>query len=137
MRILIVEDEAISREKLLAIFGNYGYCYGASSGSEAIERYIEASREKKPFDIITLDISLGDMSGMDILIDIRHKEEQMKLPEAKQVRIIMVSSHQDQNHINTCFTAGCNSYLVKPVSRDSVAKCLREVYTEYIQKAIF
>jgi two-component system, chemotaxis family, chemotaxis protein CheY len=132
MRILIVEDEKVSRQKMQVIMNNFGECDCVARGDEAISAFQKAWEMKAPYDVITLDIVLDDMNGMDVLIDIRKAEEEMKLPQTKKTKIIMVTAHGNKDFVTTCKTAECDGYIVKPFTRETITICLKEIYLNYV-----
>ncbi|MEW6426483.1 MAG: response regulator [Thermodesulfobacteriota bacterium] len=134
MRMLIVEDEKVSRKKMRIILEEFGVCDETASGSEALAMFRKAWEERAPYDIVTLDITLHEMNGAEVLLQMRQFEQERNLPKAKLAKIIMVTSHSDVDHITTCITAGCNSYTVKPFTRESIRKCLRAVYAKTFQE---
>ncbi len=134
MKILIVEDEKISQKKMEIIMSKYGCCSLVANGAIAVGMFQQAWKEKAPFDIITLDITLHEMSGTEVLMQIRELEDTMKIPAPQKARVIMVTSHTDRDNINACITAGANDYLVKPFSDVTISKCLRRLFIKHIQE---
>jgi len=67
MRILIVEDEKISRMHMTKIASIYGKCDIATDGEMAIDLIRNAFKNKKPYDLIFLDIILPKLSGQIVL----------------------------------------------------------------------
>jgi DNA-binding response OmpR family regulator len=132
MKVLIVEDERVSREKLYGIMQEYAECHVAARGAEALGAFKKSWEQQSPYDIVTLDIGLGDISGTDVLVSMREMEEGMRIPPAKRVKVIMVTAHSDTNCVTACVTARCDGYIIKPFTRESIKKCLYEVYLEYI-----
>jgi two-component system chemotaxis response regulator CheY len=122
MKILVVEDEVVSREKMVMIMQSYGECQTASDGTSAIEAFQEAWNNWAPFDLMTLDIGMPDMDGIEILKKIRNIEYEKKMPEDKYVKIIMVTSEGKKEKVWSCIEAGCNDYIVKPFNRETVSK---------------
>src|SRR2546421_9024901 len=65
--ILIVEDEPKDRRQLIRAFTEAGYNVEvAATGSQAL-----AQCRQRPFDVITLDLLLPDLSGWEVLRTIR------------------------------------------------------------------
>lgn len=124
MRILIVDDEVVSRSKMAAILGIYGHCDVVESGRAAIAAFEAAWEVESPYALITLDIGMPDMDGTEVLFSIREYEARKAVPAEKKTRIIMVTSHSDRGNIVTCLQAGCNDYVVKPFNRETVSKKL-------------
>lgn len=134
MKILIVEDEKISQAKMKVIMAKYGICDAVGSGAMAIELFRKSWEEKAPYDIVTLDITLHEMSGLEVLLHLREIEAENKVPAPQQAKIMMVTSFSDTDHITSCITAGCNGYIIKPFTDESIAACLKKIHLKYIEE---
>ncbi|HNU76390.1 MAG TPA: response regulator [bacterium] len=73
-----------------------------SEGSSAVERIIT----EKP-DLILLDIVLPGMSGLDILKELREREE------TQSVVVIMLTNFGSDENISRAMEYGANDYLMK------------------------
>ena len=71
MKVLIVDDELVSRMKMQTILSSLGESELAESGKMALDLFKKAWIEKEPFNLITLDISMKDINGVDVLTKIR------------------------------------------------------------------
>ena len=120
MKILVVDDELVSRKKMEKIMEAAGECMVAENGAEAISAFKEAIEKGSPFDLISLDITMPDMSGIEALDAIRSFEEKKDIPRADAVKIMMVTSHSDQDSVVASLKAGCNNYIVKPFDKARV-----------------
>lgn len=116
------------------IMQNFGECDLVANGISAIDLFKKAWEARAPYDIITLDITLHEMSGIDVLMQIKDLESSMEIPSAKQAKIIMVTSHKDRDNITTCLTAGCSDYIIKPFTKEPIIACLRKVFLKYAQE---
>jgi len=120
MRVLIVDDELVGRNKMLKIMGNFAECVAVDSGKAAIKAFKEAWEIGEPFDLATLDISMPGMDGTEVLYEIRKIEKAKKIPKEKHIKILMVTIHADRDTIITCIQAECNDYIVKPFDKEVV-----------------
>ncbi|MBW2078600.1 MAG: response regulator [Deltaproteobacteria bacterium] len=127
MKILVVDDEFVSRKKMKKIMETFGKCEAVNSGSGAMIAFRRAWENRDPFDVIALDISMPEMDGKEVLLKIRQIEREGKFPGEKQVKILMVTSHSDKDTIITCIQTGCDDYIVKPFDREIVAKKLEKL----------
>ena len=114
MHILIVDDELVSRRKMEVIMSGFGTCETAQSGGEAIAAFCRAWEDWSPFDLMTLDVSMPEMDGTEVLIKIRAKEKEKGVPASRRVKILMVTGQLDKSTIVTCIEAGCDGYVSKP-----------------------
>ncbi|MEA2103706.1 MAG: response regulator [Candidatus Cloacimonadota bacterium] len=117
MKILVVDDDKSSRIMMAEILKKYGECKSANSGTEAVGKFKRAVSYKEPFDLITLDITMPDKNGLEVLTEIRKVEKNKK---AKPVKILMVTARDDKTNVLISIKAGCDGYIKKPISADTV-----------------
>lgn len=132
MQFLIVEDETISRRILLKTLDNYGRCQEAENGALALELFAEALRNNMGYDVVTLDISLPGMSGLDVLLKIRGVEKAHKVPPPKKAKIIVITSHVDKDHVNPCIPASCDGYIIKPIDPPIILQSIKSTLLKYV-----
>ncbi len=120
MRFLIVDDDAVGRKTMRYILSEFGECILTENAEETLSEFKKAWQDWRPFSLISLDIELPDMSGMDLLSKIRKLEEDKDIPENERVKIIMVTSFSDKNRVVGSFKAGCNEFVVKPTDREMI-----------------
>lgn len=126
MKILIVEDDFISRRILKELMSSYGNCDIAVNGQEAIDSFRLAHESKQPYDLILLDIMMPGVDGLEALRVIRLKEREMAMPHALSVKVIMTTALDDPKTVIKAFYDGeATSYIVKPISRQKLVKELR------------
>jgi putative nucleotidyltransferase with HDIG domain len=82
-----------------------------------VASFKEAIESNKPFDLITLDVSMPGMDGTDVLYEIRGMEKRLKITKENRIKVMMVTSQSDKDTIITCVQAGCDSYIVKPFDK--------------------
>ena len=71
MRVLIVEDDFVSRKILHNILLDYGECDIAADGKEAVEAFKLALDDNTPYDLICMDIMMPRMNGQEALLQIQ------------------------------------------------------------------
>lgn len=125
MRILIVEDDFISRKLMLAYLMPLGECDIAVNGQEALEAFMLAIEEGQPYDLICLDIMMPEMSGQMVLKYIRQIEENKGILPADSVKIIMTSALKDSKNVMEAFSSQCEAYLVKPIDQEKLMEQIR------------
>ncbi|MBT2691646.1 response regulator [Bacillus sp. ISL-55] len=117
-RILIVDDAKFMRITLTNILkkANHEIVGEAENGREAVELY----RELKP-DLVTMDITMPEMSGLDAVKEIKK--------DFKDAKIIMCSAMGQQKMVVDAIEAGAKDFIVKPFDDsqvvDSVTRLLR------------
>lgn len=125
MRIMIVEDELVSRKKLEKILRQLGTCTLIEDAQTAIAEFKNAWHRRKPYDLVTLDLEMYELGGNEVLYEIRGFERQQNVPEDKSVKIVIVTSHNEPESYRASAAAGCDAYLVKPFDRESIMETLR------------
>lgn len=99
--ILVVEDQMGIRRLLKEIFSGSFEVIATADGREALT-YLQG---QKP-DLVLLDISLPDLSGLQVL-----REITMLYPK---LPVIMMSAHSDQKIIEEAIVLGAQGYITKP-----------------------
>lgn len=123
-RILIVDDEEIGRTLMEDMFSKYGSSVSVSSGADALKVYQKGIEKGKPFNLVLLDISLNDISGVEVLKNIKKIDAGLK--EHKSI-VIMVTSHSEKNIVIGCIKSGCRAYFIKPLKQDAVDKKMADL----------
>jgi two-component system, chemotaxis family, chemotaxis protein CheY len=134
MKILVVDDELVSRMKMQKIMESVGECAAVASGREALITFKEALESEMPFDLVTLDVVMPEMDGTEVLYEIRQTEKQKHIPKEKRVKILMVTSQSDKDTVITCIQAECDDYIVKPFDKEKIIKKLAKMEVIIIPK---
>ncbi|MDD2364687.1 MAG: response regulator [Desulfuromonadaceae bacterium] len=114
MKILIVDDDGFSRSVLSEMLKTFGQCDQAADGYQAVDAYMKAALEGAQYDLICLDIIMPGMDGLQVLRHIRSIESENGISFPDSVRVIMVSSMSDLEHIMMSFDSRCEAYMIKP-----------------------
>ncbi len=127
MKILIVDDERVSRKKMEKIMQRYGACHAVDRGTAAIKAYTEGLLGDEPFGVVTLDVLMPDMDGPEVLAMIRSVERKNGIPRGERAKILMVTSHSDQATVMASIEAGCDDYIKKPFTLERVTQKLKQM----------
>lgn len=113
--ILVVDDAAFMRMMIkdILIKGGYQIIGEAANGIEAIEQY----NKLKP-DLVTMDITMPEMEGIEALKQIKQAD-----PKAK---VIMCSAMGQQGMVVQAIQAGAKDFIVKPFQPDRVLDAVRK-----------
>lgn len=104
-----------------------GECDVAAKGDEALDAYVEAQQRGKPYDLICLDIMLPNLSGQEILREIRRHEEAHGIGGLDRVKIIMTTGLSDPQTVLESFREGCEGYIIKPVDKGQLLKQIQKL----------
>jgi len=109
-KVLIIEDEPIFRD--LAKRMLYGYdCTAVSSIEEARMAFI-----KKEPDVVLLDITLPDGSGLELLKEIKEIHS--------GARVVMLTRSNLEDDVRSAMQNGATGYIIKPLSRRKVKEVM-------------
>lgn len=126
MRILVVEDDYISRRLLCRYLEPYGPCEEAINGYEAVDAIRRAIAADQHFDLICLDIMMPGMDGQQTLVLLRQMEAQNDMPLGRGAKVVMTSAMEDNNYIMQAMNASADGYVVKPIEKRSFIETLKE-----------
>ena len=128
MRILIIDDDYISRTQIKALMLGYGDCDIAPNGKIALTLFEAAHAENMPYDLISVDVDMPGMNGQEVVNEIRKREDALgALAKKTESKIIMVSAMDDGKNIMTSFRKGAEGYLVKPVNPARLKETLDDI----------
>jgi two-component system chemotaxis sensor kinase CheA len=121
-RILLAEDAAFFQKLVKGYLEADGYAVEtASNGKEAAELFSSG-----PFDLVVSDIEMPEMSGWDLIKEIRRQGSSVPA-----VALTALDSPEDKAK---SLAAGFNDYQVK-IDREALLKCLSEVFSVKTQNA--
>ena len=104
MRVLLVDDEANTREVYSRLLESDGHEVTASESAEAAVRAIRESR----FDWAVIDVALGGANGFTVLRELRICQ-----PEA---RAVVITAYDVQETSLRAAADGADDFLAKPLS---------------------
>ncbi|MCA9548610.1 MAG: response regulator [Myxococcales bacterium] len=107
IRVLLAEDNAVNQKVTVAMLERIGVRVDvAANGQEAVEM-----SEQLPYDVILMDCEMPVMDGYTAARTIRQR---MGLP------IVALTAHVMSGQRESCFAAGMNDVLTKPISSSAL-----------------
>ena len=118
MKLLVVDDSSVMRKIIKAAADMLQMeVEEAQDGAEALEKL---SRLCTEIDLVLLDWNMPEMSGYDVLVEIRSQEKYKGIP------IMMVTTEGQQSNIIAAVRAGADNYLVKPFTVEELEAKITE-----------
>ena len=125
MRILLAEDDYVTRKFMTGFLSKYGECDVTVDGMEAVDAFLMAWEDGDPYDVVCLDIMMPVMDGYQALMGIRNLEKERNIPAQKQAKIIMATALNDEKNVKMAFELGCTVYSGKPIDQDKFEHVLK------------
>jgi two-component system, NarL family, invasion response regulator UvrY len=116
-KILIVDDHEVVRTGVKKILDEQPetITFGeASTAPEALKLVRELD-----WDLVVLDLSLGDRSGLEVLKEMKHLRPHLP--------VLILSMHSEEQYARRAFKAGAAGYITKDSSRVELVKAVNKV----------
>jgi len=128
IRVLIADDHPIVRQGLRQILSEIPDMVVAGeavNGQETLDQVRAGG-----WDVLVLDITMPDRSGLDILKELKH--QQPDLP------VLILSIHAEEQFAVRLLKAGASGYLTKENAPDELVKAIRKVVDggKYISQSL-
>ncbi|PWT76435.1 MAG: DNA-binding response regulator [Proteobacteria bacterium] len=117
VEILIVDDHLVVREGLKRVLDDCDVCMVAAEASNVTEAL--AWLHKRVFDLVLLDLSLPEKTGLDLLRAI--KKDLPKLP------VLVLSAYREDHYAVRALKEGADGYLNKESAADSLIAAVLKV----------
>ena len=119
LRVLVVEDEDVHRELLVAILSTRGHhVTAAHNGREALQALAH-----QPADVVLMDLQMPEMDGFQTATAIRSWE---RIAGGHLPIIAMTASARPDEH-DRCREAGMDRFITKPISRTALYRGVEEL----------
>ena len=126
MRILLAEDDFVTRKFMTNFLSKYGECDVTVDGMEAVDAFMMALEDDTPYDLVCLDIMMPAMDGYQALMGIRNLEKERNIPKEKEAKVIMTTALNDEGNVKMAFELGCTVYSGKPIDQDKFEQVLKK-----------
>ena len=124
MKILIAEDDVVSRKLILKVLSDFGDCDFVINGLEAIDAYLLGQKEGKTYDLIFLDIMMPKLDGIKALKTIRDLEKQNHA--MKLAKIIMMTALNEKEVVDEAYKKGADAYATKPLDINKLIELIKQ-----------
>ena len=124
LRILLADDQVLFAETLGTLLNNYADDITIVGIAENGEKAVSMTREHKP-DIILMDVRMPKMDGIEAVRIIKK--------EFPQIKIIMLSTYQEEDLVRASLIAGTSGYLLKDISPTELIAAIRALNSGVMQ----
>jgi CheY-like chemotaxis protein len=127
--ILLVEDSPEDYEATVRAFMRSGLknpIFRCEDGDNALDFLHRRGRYENPEEsprpgVILLDLNLPGTDGREVLTEIKQSEE------LKQIPVIVLTTSNDARDVDSCYQAGANSYIQKPVDMEGFIRAIERL----------
>jgi CheY-like chemotaxis protein len=133
--ILIAEDDADDRYLMKTALAETGITEEVEYVENGVEviNYLESIKEEDGEinypKFILLDLNMPKMDGREVLKMMKTNDVYRKIP------VIVFSTTKNQLEVKRCYDLGANTYIVKPVSYDTLVETIREICAYWFNTA--
>jgi NarL family two-component system response regulator LiaR len=117
IRVLVVDDQNVVREGLVAILANYSDIEVVGQAADGIQA-IEIVKREKP-DVVLLDMVMPNQDGLTTIPKIKET--------APNTRILVVTGFAENDLVYQAIKAGALGYILKDATRDQLLQAIRDV----------
>ena len=114
---MVVDDSSLTIKKLTVLLEELGHSVIqiCQNGEEAVNKY----HKIKP-DLVTMDITMPETNGIEATRKI--------LKQHISAKIIMVTSHGQEQMVMDAIDAGALGYVLKPFSKEKLQQTIESVF---------
>jgi DNA-binding NarL/FixJ family response regulator len=118
IRLLVVDDHQLVRKGIRSLLINHPdiEIVGEAENGAAALKQIQACTP----DIVLLDIRMPGMDGIEVIRQLHHTRP--------DVKIIILTTYDDEAYITGAFEVGVHGYLLKNISHEVLADAIRSVH---------
>ena len=112
-RLLLADDGPDNRRMIATLLRKAGAIVDAvENGQQAIEKALEALKDRQPYDLILMDMVMPEKDGFTATRQLR---------EAGYIgRIVALTANNGAGARQECLAAGCDDFATKPITRDTL-----------------
>src|SRR5262245_15063816 len=118
IRVLVADDHTIVREGVVGLLLKSGACDVVGEATNGLEA-IELALETRP-DVAILDVTMPRLNGVEVVRRIR--------ADLPMTRVLVLSMHEDRDHIVQNVRAGADGYLVKSAPTGELVAAVKALH---------
>ena len=113
--ILVVDDQPSVCKEVVSFLKNTYTVHAFTTGVEALEYMKE-----HPVDLVLLDYEMPNMTGFEVLMDIKVNKATNKIP------VVFLTGETNDRMKQEMISRGAKDYLCKPISSDELHACIKK-----------
>lgn len=117
INVLIVEDHALTRFALVTSLKEQKFINNIYEAVDAQSAYEIVKKSK--VDIVLMDLGLSRINGIEATREIKQFD--------KNIKVIVITSHSEENEVNQCLEAGISAYCSKDIKPDKLIEVIQDV----------
>ena len=117
IKIIVADDHPLMRKGLKTVLESENTFEVIAQASNGIEAF--TALQESPADIITLDVEMPEMSGIEVARKI--------IEEKIETKIIFLTMYKDEDMFNEAMDIGASGYVLKENAVDDIVDCVKEV----------
>ena len=112
MRILLAEDDYVTRKFMIGFLSKYGECDVTVDGMEAVDAFMMALEDEEPYDLVCLDIMMPVMDGFEVTRQLKEDLKTCHIP------IVMLTALAGDTNAVKGLDYGADDYILKPFNAE-------------------
>ena len=132
MEILFVEDNPSDADLAMRVMQRDGLqarVRRAKDGVAALVMLFGTGQGEAPTlpSVVFLDLKLPKIGGLEVLQRMRAD------PRTRSVPVVVLTSSREDRDLKACYSAGANSYVVKPVNFEQYSRTLADLRRYWLE----
>jgi len=120
LQVLVVDDYQAMR-RMLADILRYAGIKNISHAEDGAVAWNRIRQQNPSFDLVFLDWDMPNMTGIELLQQLRAEEQYKDMP------VIMITAEADVEHVKEAIEVGVTDYIVKPYKPQTVISKIQSV----------
>ena len=128
MKILLAEDDFVTRKFMVSFLSKYGECDVTVDGMEAVDAFMMALEDGEPYDLVCLDIMMPVMDGFGVL------EYLVEHKYIEDIPVFIISADTSDKSLSRAYDLGAADVIAKPFNIRFVRRRINNIIELYDQR---